>query len=140
MINDYRTMDTTYTESVWWAFKTLHDKGLVYEGFKSMHLCPRCETTLSNFEVNQGYKDITDISVYVRLELLGSSFHVPTYIIVWTTTPWTLPANMFAAVHRDIWYIQVFDKTTKEYYILAEQCLPKYYKSADEYVEVTMMK
>jgi len=61
-------------------------------------------------------------------------------ILPWTTTPWTLPANMFAAVHRDIWYIQVFDKTTKEYYILAEQCLPKYYKSADEYVEVTMMK
>src|SRR3989338_2900143 len=57
MGSDYRTMDASYTESVWWVFKTLYDKGLVYEGFKSMHLCPRCETTLSNFEVSQGYAD-----------------------------------------------------------------------------------
>ncbi|MCA9357280.1 class I tRNA ligase family protein, partial [Candidatus Kaiserbacteria bacterium] len=62
MENDYKTMDSTYTESVWWVFKSLHEKGLVFEGFKSMHLCPRCGTTLSNFEVNLGYKDIKDIS------------------------------------------------------------------------------
>ncbi len=54
MEDDYKTMDTTYTESVWWAFKTIYDKGLVYEGFKAMQICPRCETSLSNFEVNQG--------------------------------------------------------------------------------------
>src|SRR3990167_5367635 len=65
MDNDYRTMDSTYTESVWSAFKTLYEKGLIYEGFKSMHICPHCETTLSNFEVTQGYKDVTDISVTV---------------------------------------------------------------------------
>jgi isoleucyl-tRNA synthetase len=70
MENDYRTMDPSYTESVWWSFKTLHDKGLVYQGFKAMHICPRCETTLSNFEVNQGYKDVTDLSVYVKFHLL----------------------------------------------------------------------
>src|SRR5690606_6977046 len=69
MENDYRTLDAGYTESVWWVFKSLFDRGLIYEGFKSMQICPRCETTLSNFEVNQGYKDITDISVYVRFEL-----------------------------------------------------------------------
>src|SRR3989344_6958621 len=57
MENDYRTMDPTYTESVWWVFKTLYEKGLIYEGYKSMHICPRCETTLANFEVSQGYKD-----------------------------------------------------------------------------------
>ena len=55
MEDDYKTMDASYTESVWWVFSQLHKKGLVYEGFKSMHLCPRCGTTLSNFEVNQGY-------------------------------------------------------------------------------------
>lgn len=104
MENDYKTMDSTYTESVWWVFKSLHDKGLVYEGFKSMHLCPRCGTTLSNFEVNQGYKDIKDLSVFVELPLLDEE---KTSLIVWTTTPWTLPGNMAAAVHNDYEYAVV---------------------------------
>src|SRR6185436_12600688 len=88
MENDYETMDPRYTESVWWAFSELYKKGLIYEGFKSMQLCPRCETTLSNFEVSQGYKDITDISVYVKFKLTGED---GTYFLAWTTTPWTLP-------------------------------------------------
>lgn len=104
MDNDYKTMDATYTESVWWVFKTLHEKGLVYEGFKSMHLCPRCGTTLSNFEVNQGYKDIKDIAVTVKLPLTDEP---DTSLLVWTTTPWTLPGNMAAAVHNDIEYVKV---------------------------------
>jgi len=100
MDNDYRTMDPSYTESVWWIFKTLHDKGLVSQGFKSMHLCPRCETTLSNFEVTQGYKDVTDLSVYVKFPI--SNFQFPnTYAIAWTTTPWTLPGNASLAVHPE---------------------------------------
>ena len=98
MENDYKTMDPSYTESVWWVFKTLYDKGLVYEGYKSMHLCPRCETTLANFEVNQGYKDITDISVYAKFELADES---NTFLIVWTTTPWTLPGNVALAVQPE---------------------------------------
>jgi isoleucyl-tRNA synthetase len=98
MENDYRTMDTDYTESVWWSFKTLFDKGLIYEGFKSMHLCPRCETTLSNFEVTQGYKELTDTSVYVKFALEGRA---NTYAIAWTTTPWTLPGNAALAVHPE---------------------------------------
>ncbi len=67
---DYRTMDPDYMESIWWVFKQLHDKGLVYEGHKPMHICPRCVTPLSNFEVTQGYKDITDTSVTMKFELL----------------------------------------------------------------------
>jgi|TARA_Y100000310_G_scaffold170442_2_gene170621 isoleucyl-tRNA synthetase len=102
MENDYKTMDTSYTESVWWVFKTLYDKGLIYEGFKSMHLCPRCETTLSNFEVAQGYKDIVDFAVTVKLKLEEGS-----YLLVWTTTPWTLPGNMAAAVNKDEEYVEV---------------------------------
>jgi isoleucyl-tRNA synthetase len=98
MVDDYRTMDATYTESVWWVFKSLYDKGLVYEGFKSMQLCPRCETTLSNFEVNQGYKDITDISVYVKFELVDEP---GTFLLAWTTTPWTLPGNAALAVNAE---------------------------------------
>lgn len=102
MRDDYKTMDASYTESVWWAFSELSRKGLVQEGFKSMHLCPRCGTTLSNFEVAQGYKDIKDFSVTVKLELEGEK---NTYLLVWTTTPWTLPGNMAAAVHKDEIYV-----------------------------------
>jgi len=120
MENDYRTMDATYTESVWWIFSQLHEKGLIYEGFKSMNLCPRCETTLSNFEVAQGYKDITDISVYAKFKLkagqkIGNSVAEKpvsessgsTYFIAWTTTPWTLPGNVALAVGADIDYCKV---------------------------------
>jgi isoleucyl-tRNA synthetase len=108
MENDYKTMDSTYTESVWWVFSQLHKKGLVYEGFKSMHLCPRCGTTLSNFEVNQGYKDIKDIAVTVKLPLLDEAGNkTDTSLLVWTTTPWTLPGNMAAAVNKDFDYVKV---------------------------------
>ncbi|KKU25562.1 MAG: Isoleucine-tRNA ligase [Candidatus Magasanikbacteria bacterium GW2011_GWA2_46_17] len=115
MENDYRTMDASYTESVWWAFKTLHAKGLIYKGFKSMHLCPRCETTLSNFEVSQGYKDITDISVYAKFEVVSEP---GTFFLVWTTTPWTLPGNAALAVNPDAKYLKV--KIGQSSYIIAE--------------------
>ncbi len=118
MEDDYRTMDATYTESVWWAFAELHKKGLIYEGFKSMQLCPRCETTLSNFEVSQGYKDITDISVYVKFELKDEP---GTFVLAWTTTPWTLPGNAALAIHPEIKYVKVEVKGMK--YILAESRL-----------------
>jgi len=104
MDNDYKTMDTSYTESVWWVFKTLYDKDFIYEGFKSMHICPRCETTLSNFEVNQGYKDITDFAVTVKLELEDEP---GTFLLIWTTTAWTLPGNMAAAVNREAIYAEL---------------------------------
>lgn len=106
MEHDYKTMDSTYTESVWWVFKALYDKGLVFEGFKSMHLCPRCGTTLSNFEVNQGYKDIKDISVFVEFPLVDDP---GTSLLAWTTTPWTLPGNMALAVNQDFEYVKVKD-------------------------------
>lgn len=106
MEHDYRTMDASYTESVWWIFKTLYDKGLIYEGFKSMNLCPRCETTLSNFEVAQGYKDITDISVWVKFRVNGGA-GTNTYMLAWTTTPWTLPGNVALAINPKIDYVKV---------------------------------
>jgi len=118
MDHAYKTMDASYTESVWWSFKELHAKGLVYEGFKSMLICPRCETTLSNFEVNQGYKDITDISVYVKFKLARN-----VYILVWTTTPWTLPGNAALAVGKDIVYAQVSVEGEEGGFILAKERL-----------------
>lgn len=123
MENDYRTMDATYTESVWWAFSELYKKGLIYEGFKSMNLCPRCETTLSNFEVSQGYKDITDISVYVKFKMAGEP---NTFFLAWTTTPWTLPGNVALAVNPNIEYIEVVQEGNK--YIVSKDLAAKVFK------------
>ena len=107
MKNAYRTMDKPFMESVWWVFKTIYDKGLVYEDYRSMHICPRCETTLSQQEVSEGYKDVKDISVTVKFKLknpekIGLSGDV--YMLAWTTTPWTLPGNVALAVGADIEY------------------------------------
>lgn len=130
MDNPYMSMQPTFTESVWWGFSELYKKSLAYEGFKSMHLCPRCETTLSNFEVNQGYKDITDISVYALFECADEK---GTYFLAWTTTPWTLPGNVALAVGADVAYVKIqtgerriilakerLEKITEEYQVLEE--------------------
>lgn len=128
MENDYKTMNSSYTESVWWVFKTLAGKGLVYEGYKSMHLCPRCETTLANFEVNLGYKDITDISVYVKFELVDE---LQTYLLAWTTTPWTLPGNAALAVNPDTNYVRIKTNDTNENLILAKDKIGKVFKNKE---------
>ncbi|MFH1402281.1 MAG: class I tRNA ligase family protein [Patescibacteria group bacterium] len=121
MKNSYKTMDTNYTESVWWSFKEIYKKGLIYEGFKSMHYCPRCGTTLSNFEVNQGYKDIKDFSVIAKFELVDE---LNTFILAWTTTPWTLPGNMALAVNSEAIYCKVKSQKSKvESYIVAKERL-----------------
>lgn len=117
MEKDYKTMDPSFTESVWWIFSQLNKKGLVYEGFKSMHLCPRCETTLSNFEVNQGYKDITDISVTVKFAVVGEA---NTFFLAWTTTPWTLPGNVALAVGPEVDYVKIKVMSSGEQYILGK--------------------
>ena len=103
MDNAYKTMDLNYMESIWWVFKQLWDKGLIYEGYKPMHVCPRCETTLSQSEVVQGYKDIKETSVTLKFELVGEP---GTYILAWTTTPWTLPGNVALAVGKNIDYVK----------------------------------
>jgi len=125
MEDDYKTMDTSYTESVWWAFKNLHGRGLVYEGFKAMQLCPRCGTTLSNFEVAQGYKDIEDYAVTLAFPLtqgqkVGKHLtQESTYMLAWTTTPWTLPGNMALAVEKNLSYSALRRKSDGNIYILA---------------------
>ena len=112
----YHTMDLSYMESIWWVFKELWDKGLIYEGYRSMHICPRCETTLSQSEVTEGYQDIKDLSATVKFRLLDEA---NTYILAWTTTPWTLIGNVALAVGQDIDYVQV--KLDQEQYILAKE-------------------
>ncbi len=121
MEHAYRTMDKPYMESVWWVFKQLWDKGLIYEDYRSMHICPRCETTLSQQEVAEGYKDVKDISVTVMFPVVGQQ---NTYFLAWTTTPWTLPGNVALAVGIDIQYVKV--RKDDVYYILAKEALPRY--------------
>lgn len=116
MDHSYKTMDASYSESIWWAFKTLYDKKLIYRGFKSMHMCPRCETTLSNNEVAEGYKDISDISVTVKFELVNEP---GTYVLAWTTTPWTLPGNVALAINPDFEYLKI--KLVGENYLVAKE-------------------
>ncbi|QQS61609.1 MAG: class I tRNA ligase family protein [Candidatus Moraniibacteriota bacterium] len=104
MDDPYRTMDPEYMESVWWVFGELWKKGYIYEGYRSMHICPRCETTLSQSEVAEGYLDIKDLSVTVKFELEDEP---QTYILAWTTTPWTILGNVALAVGKDIEYCRV---------------------------------
>jgi len=103
MDHAYRTMDLTYMESVWWVFKELWDKKLIYEGYKAMHICPRCETTLSQYEVSEGYKDVTDLAVTAKFELADEP---NIYILAWTTTPWTLIGNVALAIGENIEYVK----------------------------------
>ena len=113
--NDYKTLDTSYMESVMWAFKQLWDKGLIYQGFKVLPYCWRCETPLSNHELRMDedtYRDRQDPSVTVRFKLETGE-----WLLAWTTTPWTLPSNLAAAVGSDITYT-VLEKDG-ERYILA---------------------
>ena len=115
MENSYRTMDLDFMESVWWAFKTLWDKGLIYKDHRSMHVCPRCETTLSQSEVSEGYKDIKDLSVIAKFKLkAGQKIKITegdievddkTFALAWTTTPWTLIGNVALAVGEEIDYV-----------------------------------
>lgn len=103
--NSYATLDDNYIESVWWVLSELHKKNLVYKGFRSNPYCPRCATPLSNFEVNQNYKDDTpDPSVYVKFQLADDE---STSLLAWTTTPWTLPANAALAVDEKADYVTV---------------------------------
>ncbi len=113
MDHAYKTMDKEFMETVWWVFRQLWDKGLIYKSHKSMHVCPRCGTPLSNFEVTQGYKDVKDISVFAKFELQGAAekLGVDTsekiYAVAWTTTPWTLPGNVLLAVGGALEYALV---------------------------------
>jgi len=107
MEHAYRTMDKPFMESVWWVFKQIYDEGLVYEDYRSMHICPRCETTLSQQEVSEGYKDVKDIAVTVKFKMKNPEKHgfpADTCFLAWTTTPWTLPGNVALAVNSNETY------------------------------------
>ncbi|EKE26509.1 MAG: hypothetical protein ACD_4C00256G0001, partial [uncultured bacterium (gcode 4)] len=137
MDNDYKTMDTSFMESVWWVFKSLFDKWYIYESQRVVPYCPRCSTPLSNFEVNQWYEDKQDKSITVKFKVKGSENK---YILAWTTTPWTLPANLWLAVGKDIEYAEVLDNKSKETYVLAKDRLGSYYKNEEDYTILRVYK
>ncbi len=123
MDNAYKTMDKEYMESIWWAFKELYKKGKIYEGERVLMYCVRDATPLSKAEVTMDsgtYKEVTDPSVYVKFKLEGEE---NTYLLAWTTTPWTLPANTALAVNNDLIYTKV--KIGDEYLIIARDLLEK---------------
>ena len=121
-------------ESVWWVFKSIYDKGYVYESYRVVPYCPRCSTPLSNFEVNQGYEDKQDKAVTVKFKVKGTASK---YILAWTTTPWTLPANLGLAVGTELNYVEILDKATGETYVLAADRLGTYYKNPEDYILVS---
>lgn len=122
--NSYKTMDNSYIESVWWAFKTIHDKGLAYEGRHISLYCPRCATPLSNFEIamDNSYKEVVDHSTFVKFAVKGEP---KAFFLAWTTTPWTLPGNVALFVQEKADYI-LAKKDGEQYYVakdLAEKVL-----------------
>lgn len=119
----YATLDESYIESVWWVFKTIYDKGLVYKDFRSSPYCPRCATPLSNFELNQGYQDnVPDPSLYMKFKIVGQDAS----LLGWTTTPWSLPGNAAIAVNPEASYVYVQlndDNGSQETLVLARDRL-----------------
>jgi isoleucyl-tRNA synthetase len=115
--NDYRTMDVNFMESVWWVFKTLFDKGLVYRGYKVMPYSTACATPLSNFEAGLNYKDVSDPAVVVSFPLVDEP---ATSLVAWTTTPWTLPSNLALCINEQLTYVKVRAVSEQKVYIVAE--------------------
>ncbi|MCQ5362786.1 MAG: isoleucine--tRNA ligase [Candidatus Methanomethylicia archaeon] len=111
----YRTLDNSYIESVWWLIKRANERGLLEKGNKIVHWCPRCETVLAGYEATDEYREIEDDSIYVKFRIEGRE---KDYIVIWTTTPWTLPANVAVMVNPDFMYAKV--KVGDETYIVAE--------------------
>ena len=116
MEHPYVTYDNNYIESEWWALKQIWDKKLLYKGYKIVPYCPRCGTPLSSHEVAQGYKDVKERSAIARFKVKGED----TYILAWTTTPWTLPSNVALCVNPDETYIKVKMKEEDYVYYLAQ--------------------
>lgn len=130
--NQYKTMDTSFMESVWWGFKTIYDKELAYEGRHISLYCPRCSTPLSNFEIamDNSYKDVEDHSTYVKFKAKDED---KTFFLAWTTTPWTLPGNVALAVDEKADYVAVDHEGEKLY--LAKDLVEKIFGEEASIVE-----
>ena len=132
--NPYVTLEDDYIESVWWSLRKLWDDDRLYEGHKVVPYCPRCGTALSSHEVAQGYEDVEDPSIYVRFPLLdGNGDEAEESLLVWTTTPWTLPGNVAVAIAPGVTYVRAL--VEGETLILAEPLVEKVLGEGVEIVE-----
>ncbi|HMP88803.1 MAG TPA: isoleucine--tRNA ligase [Kiritimatiellia bacterium] len=143
--NDYKTMDATFMETIWWVFKQLWDQNRIYRAYRIMPYSWKLTTPLSNFEANSNYKQVQDPDITVRLRitsgrnpLAGES--VPLFALVWTTTPWTLPENLALCAGPDIDYVIVSDNSSGDRYLLAEARLSAYYKKEEDYTVLAKLK
>ncbi|MBZ9578697.1 class I tRNA ligase family protein, partial [Patescibacteria group bacterium] len=118
MENSYITYENNYIETVWWIIKQIYRKGLLYKDYKVVPYCPRCGTSLSSHEVAQGYKRIREPAIYVKFKIQNSKFK-NTYLLVWTTTPWTLPGNVAIAINPNFVYSKI--KIDGQFLILAKK-------------------
>jgi isoleucyl-tRNA synthetase len=123
MEHPYFTMDPSFMESVWWVFRQLWDKGLIYEGHKVLPYSTGVSTPLSNFEANLNYREVQDPAITVAFQEAGDAFA----LLAWTTTPWTLPSNLALAVHRDLAYSKVRDRASGKIYVLASALVERYF-------------
>jgi len=135
MDNPYMTMSNDYIESVWHILGTIHDKGWLYKGHRVSPYCPSCQTSLSSHEVAQGYKDVKDLSATVKFKLKDKGNE---YVLGWTTTPWTLPANVALAVNKDFDYVKV--KVENEIYIVSAVRAKHVFSESGEIVEAVKGK
>ena len=124
--NDYKTMDLSFMESTWWVFKSIWEKGLIYQGNKIVPYSPALQTALSNFEAGQNYQDIQDPAITI---LFRTKQDTNTYFAAWTTTPWTLPSNLSLCVHPEIEYVKVKDLDKNIFIIMAKARLEAYKKN-----------
>lgn len=125
MDNDYKTLYPEFMESVWWVFQQLFNKNAVYRGLRVMPYSTGCTTPLSNFEAQQNYKDVNDPAITIGFPLVDDE---NTWLVAWTTTPWTLPSNLALAVHPDLEYVKIFDEDKQRHYILLEGLIKTLYK------------
>ena len=116
MEHPYVTYDDNYIESEWWSLKNIFDRGLIYKGHKIVPYCPRCGTALSSHEVAQGYKDVEEKTAVAAFKVKGEE---ETYVLAWTTTPWTLPSNVALCMNPDYDYVKIESKGAK--FILAKE-------------------
>ncbi|KAJ7647185.1 tRNA synthetases class I-domain-containing protein [Roridomyces roridus] len=123
--NDYKTLNFSFMESVWWAFSELFKKGLVYRGLRVLPYSTGCTTPVSNFEANLDFRDVSDPAVTVAFPLVDDP---STSFLAWTTTPWTLPSNLALCVHPDFTYIKIHDQERDQNFILHENLLRTLYK------------
>jgi isoleucyl-tRNA synthetase len=142
--NDYKTMDPGFMESVWWVVKELWTHDRIYKSYRIMPYSWKLGTPLSNFEANLNYKDVQDPAVTVRFKVRGDVSRLgldePLYFLAWTTTPWTLPANLALCVGPDIDYRLIRDKASGTAYVLAAPRLAAYYKREDDYEVLRSIK